>query len=34
MFHLLVSGPFGMVFEHFRNIFDLKILVSNFIQLH
>jgi hypothetical protein len=34
MSHLLVSGPFGMVFEHFQNIFDLKDSVSGFIQFH
>jgi hypothetical protein len=34
MSHLLISGSFGMVFEHFRNIFDLKDSVNGFIQLH
>jgi hypothetical protein len=34
MFHLLVGCLFGMVFEHFQDSFDLKDLVSSFIQLH
>jgi hypothetical protein len=34
MFHLSVSGVFGMVFEHLQDSFDLEDLVSGFIQLH
>jgi fucose permease len=33
MSHLLVSGPFNMVFKHFRNSFDLGNSTSGFIQL-
>jgi hypothetical protein len=31
--HLLVHGPLGMVFEHFRDLFDPKNLVNYFSQL-
>jgi fucose permease len=34
MFHLLIGGPFDMVFEHLQNSFNLKDLGSGFIQLH
>jgi len=34
MFHLSVSGPFSMVFEHFQDSFNPKDLASGFIQLH
>jgi hypothetical protein len=34
MFHLQTSGLSGMVFEHFRNCFDLEDLASNFIEFH
>jgi hypothetical protein len=34
MSHLSTSGPFGMVFEHFRNFFDLEDSTNGFIQLH
>jgi hypothetical protein len=33
MFHLLVSGPSGMVFNHLQDYFDLKDLAHGFIQL-
>jgi hypothetical protein len=33
MFHLLVGGLLGMIFEHFRDSFDLEDS-SGFIQLH
>lgn len=34
MFHLLAHGPFGMVFEHLWDSFDLGDSRSGFIQLH
>jgi hypothetical protein len=34
MFHLSISGPFGMVFEHLQDSFNPKDLTSGFIQLH
>lgn len=30
--HLSVGGPFGMVFEHLRDLFDPKDSTSGFIQ--
>ncbi len=33
MLHLLTSGFFGMVFEHFRNCFHFEDPVSGFLQL-
>jgi hypothetical protein len=32
--HLSVGGPFGMVFEHVRDLFDLEDSMNVFIQLH
>ncbi len=34
MFHLLAHGPFGMVFEHFWDYFDLGDSKIGFIQFH
>jgi hypothetical protein len=34
MFQLLASGIFVMVFEHLRDLFDLKDLMSGFIKFH
>jgi hypothetical protein len=31
MSHLLTSGPFGMVFEHFQGYFHPKDLANEFI---
>jgi len=31
--HLLASGPFGMVFEHFQNCFHLVDSTNGFLQL-
>ncbi len=31
MFHLTTSNPFGMVFEHFQNSFDLDDSTNGFI---
>lgn len=28
------KGPFGMVFEHFRDVFDFEDFANNFIQLY
>jgi hypothetical protein len=32
--HLSVGGPFGMVFEHVRDLSDLEDSMNGFIQLH
>jgi len=34
MFHLSIRGPYGMVFEHLQNAFDLGDFINGFIQLH
>jgi hypothetical protein len=34
IFHLSYIGPFGMVFEHLWNFFNLKNSINGFIQLH
>jgi hypothetical protein len=33
MYHLLIGGHYSMVFEHFRNSFDLEDLINNFFNL-
>jgi hypothetical protein len=33
MLHLLVGGPFKMVFEHFRDYFHLEDLANGLSQL-
>jgi hypothetical protein len=34
MSHLSAGGPFGMVFEHLQDSFDLEDSTNGFIQLH
>jgi hypothetical protein len=34
MFHLLVGGPSGMVFEHLQDYFEPEDLTHGFIQFH
>jgi hypothetical protein len=34
MSHLLVGGPFGMVFKHLKDFFDFEDSTNGFIQLH
>ncbi len=34
IFHLSISGPFGILFEHLQNTFDPKDSMTSFIQFH